>query len=107
MRKDFKQLEKLQKSQEKIIQTSKNIEEETFVKKVIYYFFINYWFSNIFKQINSLANENNSLKEKIKELQEKLRIQEKNGIKQQERYTNLEQKYKDFQSIFIAVIIFF
>ena len=34
LRKDYKLLEKLQKNQEKIIQASKNIEEETFVKKV-------------------------------------------------------------------------
>ena len=40
----------------------------------------------------------------MKELQEKLRIQEKNGIKQQERYAILEQKYKDFQSFTLFFI---
>jgi hypothetical protein len=34
LKKDYRLLEKLQKSQEKIIQASKNIEEDTFVKKV-------------------------------------------------------------------------
>jgi hypothetical protein len=36
----------------------------------------------------------------MKEIQEKLRYQEKIGIKQQERYTLLEQKYRDLQSFY-------
>lgn len=40
------------------------------------------------------------MKEKIKEIQEKLRNQEKLAIKQQERYSALEQKHRECQSLF-------
>ena len=46
------------------------------------------------------------MKEKIKELQEKLRNAEKVGIKQQERYAQLDQKYRDLTSFYLKKIIY-
>lgn len=91
-------MEKIQKTQDKIIMNSKSQEEEALTKKVKWFFF--YSISKF--KLSYFMNENSNLKSNIREFQEKIRINEKNSIRQNEYYVKIEQKYRELLQKFAS-----